>query len=257
LLLLRFAAENRVVRVGVFSLLVMWKITFALPAIAYLAWKGCRTMRLALAGAVVTFAVLNVAVVKWIGLEAFKSHYSANVRELNASGGVNDPWGPMRGARVDLQATVAEIARGPAAVALSWMITLALGVGFVLRFRASPGLDLDSVSLIALISLSTTLHRSYDAVLMIPSLFFLWSMVRAGKWGVPSILLGASLLVLVLSLGNHNVLDILLSRMGTVQPHAFRSLMVLVACFAQIVRPRPVYDSRAVLASRIDALSPA
>jgi len=240
LLLARSTTRQTLAKVASLSFLALLKFTFSLPLLAYLFWKGTRQQRLAITLAGAAFLAVNVAAVLHIGPHAFLSGYQQQVGYSFAPGGLNDPLGPGRSARVDLAIVLAGLAGGRALDLLTRALQGILVGLFLLRVVQGGclrhhHLSLTEVSALALLTLILFYHRIYDTVLLAPGLCLIgldWKRrrLRPAHWA-----LGGALILCLASIGNHNLVDLALRPLGMTQPPSLRALTVLVGYLVLVV----------------------
>ena len=268
LLLARSFAQHRVRSLGLLAFLALLKFTFALPLLVFVFWKGSRAQRLAMVTAAAGFVLLNSVAVLRIGPNGFRAGYHAQVNNSFGPGGLNDVHtSEGQTARIDLDSLLALSHVLPAEgflKAAAWAFLLGLFLYQVGRWDKSgrrshgggqEGLGLWHVSALSLLTLLLFYHRTYDAVLLVPCLFFgfkLWEegrrqeqvkgleqaerrehtgLVMSGRRRSRSIPLTLVALILVCfgSIGNgdHNVLDFVLHRLHASSPPYVHSLLAL------------------------------
>jgi hypothetical protein len=245
LLLARSFARRKVAWLSALTFFALLKFTFALPLIAYVFWKGSRAQRFGMAVAATIFILLNAVAVLRIGPHTFLAGYRTQVARSFGPGGLNDVrTADGQSARLDLESLLAVFpATAQDKLINGAAIVILVGI-FLYQCRTRSVFSLWHVSALSLLTLLLFYHRNYDAVLLIPSLFFgfyEWrrkmsaqdqARSKASKSRVPNVM-AFVLMVLVLASfgiignGSHNILGSVLRHFRTSPPPYLHSLLVL------------------------------
>jgi hypothetical protein len=234
LLAARALTRNRFPQAVLFCLLALLKFTCSLPLLLYLFLKGDARKRRAIGAAFGLFLVLNLATAAHIGIHRMLAGYQEGIDSLFRAGATNDPG---VGARMDADSLLAALPGGTPAVAAKAAAAAALVAAFLYGCRRSQALHLAEVSALSLLALLLFYHRTYDATLVFPALFLAWGLLRTGERSASDLLLMGGLLLCWASIGNHNLLDLLLRPLHLQQPFWWRSLAVLASFLALVCGP--------------------
>lgn len=220
---------------ALFTFLALCKVTFVLPLLAFLFWKGERQTRRALLAAGVVFVVLNGVTVLKIGPAPFRAAYRQNVQDQFGPGGVNAARGAGQKARMDIESLTALAPEGTVSKAAQIGLSLLLVGALAARAWRSKWAGGWEVAALSALALLLFYHRTYDVLLLVPALFLAYRLFRDSVPGVGKWVLAATLFLCLTSTGVRNLPELILPRLGLTPPLCFRALTALLVYAALVI----------------------
>ncbi len=211
------------------SLLALIKFTLCLPLFLYLFIKGTKQTKVLIASGVLLYVGVNIIGAALIGPRQFLSSYQRNNKASFSSGTQNDVHGTGRRERVDVECLIADIGNPVVAEIVKTAICVVLILGFLWRWQQSQ-FGLADISALSLLALLVFYHRTYDTVLLAPSMVLVLSFLARRQLTGYRILFAIFLVVTLASIGSntHNVVDLVLHHFGRLHPPYFKALCLLL-----------------------------
>ncbi len=160
------------------------KIQIGLPFIAYLLWRRRWQASMSAISLLLAFTCAATVALELGGSPWFQS-WRANAAELFKPGGLNDPTlaNPNRHSMIGLPVLLHTVIDSSLVVSsITYSLVVAAGLYAMYHIRGRyppPHRELLSLSIVAVLSLLVTYHRTYDGVLLV--LPVLWAFVAEGR----------------------------------------------------------------------------
>ncbi len=226
------------------TVLALAKVTCTAPMLLFAAVAGEKNTRRGILAGTAIFALLNIVAVARIGVDEFGRAYAQEVREVFQSGGHNDLHGVGQGARVDLASLLAPLNSDAAETAMRVVLGSVLVLAWLNGQKPRRPANLADAAVVSMLGLSLFYHRTYDAVLLAPALIYVFTCGERPAWRWVFLL--GMLALAMATIGEHNVLDLVLTQFGGKQPPFLRALAVFGSMVALILavrtRPEPVAE---------------
>ncbi len=223
------------------AVVVLLKVTMAPAFLLVPLVLGTPANRRTAIAAGVAFGLINAATALPVGLRQAVHQYRSNVASVVRGGGINDPDGVGRFARIDARPLWSPLGNHHAADLASVTTLLLLTGVFVVRLRRFTRLHAAAAA--AGLTAISAYHRQYDAVLLIPVLAWTAALLLDRRAG-PGLLLLALIGVELASFGEHGPFSLILhprhrSLPWWITPTAQAAMAVFTLLYLPRLQARP------------------
>jgi len=205
------------------------KFTLCLPLFFFSFWTGRRADRLVLLAGLTGYLLLNLAGALVIGPRQCISSYAQNNSASFATGSENAAQGQTVQPRVDLEILLAAFC-SPAVAGIFKDALVGLLFASLVWKRPKVETTLVELSALSLLALLLFYHRTYDTVLLAPSLVLVLVFWTNREMTGFRFLFAGLLALTLASIGSekHNLVDVLLHPLHLHQPSYWKALCLLL-----------------------------